>query len=92
MTVRAYRETLSSGKPRVTLEVEVEDQGPGIEDLSKAVLDAYSRGRFPAPDDFDHRPQSLGAGLGAVRRLMDSVEFRNKEEGGLVVRAHKYLP
>ncbi len=92
LIIRAYNEAENSDEPRVSLEIEVEDNGPGIEDLSKAVMDGYSRGRFVNAEKFDGRQESLGAGLGTVQRLMDSVRFENKKEGGLLVRACKYLP
>lgn len=92
LSIRAHDETENRGEPKVTLEIEVEDDGPGIEDFSKAALDGYSRGRFVNAENFDARRESLGAGLGTVLRLMDSVRFENKREGGLLVRAYKYLP
>ncbi len=91
LTIRACKEAGDGGEPRVCLEIEVEDNGPGIEDLNKAVVDGYSRGRFVDGESFDGQRESLGAGLGTVQRLMDSVIFENKAEGGLLVRACKYL-
>jgi len=91
-TIRACREAGNSDdQQKISLEIEVEDDGPGIEDLSKAVVDGYSRGRMVTPENFDGRRESLGAGLGSVLRLMDSVGFENKRGGGLLVRARKYL-
>lgn len=92
LTIRACNEIEDTGEPRVRLEIEVEDDGPGIEDVGKAVLDGYSRGRFVNGENFDVKRNGLGAGLGTVQRLMDSVRFENKRQGGLLVRAYKYLP
>ena len=41
LSIRAHDETENRGEPKVTLEIEVEDDGPGIEDFSKAALDGY---------------------------------------------------
>jgi serine/threonine-protein kinase RsbT len=90
-TIRAFNEEESRDQQRVSLEIEVEDDGPGIEDFNKAVVDGYSRGRLFDPENFDGKRESLGAGLGTVLRLMDSVRFENKRGGGLLVRACKYL-
>jgi len=89
--IRAYQGVKSGEEPKVSLEIEVEDSGPGIEDLGTALMDGYSRGRFVDGENFAPDRQSLGAGLGTVKRLMDSVRFQNKTEGGLLVRAYKYL-
>lgn len=60
------------------------DTGPGIGDPELARRDGYSRGRQLLPED--PRSVGLGAGLGAVHRLMDHVEIRSVAgEGSLVV-------
>jgi anti-sigma regulatory factor (Ser/Thr protein kinase) len=69
------------------LELRVIDHGPGIPDLSQAEQDGVSRGRR-------HSPQtpirdSLGAGLGSVRRLMDEVEVCTVPSVGTTVIARK---
>ncbi len=69
------------------IEVRAIDQGPGIEDLSYAEEDGVSRGRrhsalTPIRD-------SLGSGLGTVRRLMDEVEVRTGPSEGTTVIARK---
>jgi serine/threonine-protein kinase RsbT len=60
-----------------------QDRGPGIDDVSQAVQDGWSKGRTAAT----HPPQgSLGAGLGTVLRLSDTVAFyRTRELGQTVV-------
>lgn len=69
------------------LELRVIDHGPGIPDLSVAEQDGVSRGRrhsaqTPIRD-------SLGTGLGSVRRLMDEVEVRTVPAMGTTVIARK---
>ena len=77
--------------PRPGIELIVEDQGPGIDDIETAVMDGYSEGRFLTDDQWILARSGLGAGLGAVRRLMDRVEIENKPEGGVRVTASKWL-
>ena len=92
LIIRACIEAKMSGRPRVSLGIQVDDDGPGIEDVSQAMMDGYSRGRLVNGENFDGRRESLGAGLGTVQRLMDSVTFENKRGGGLLVTACMYLP
>jgi serine/threonine-protein kinase RsbT len=57
-------------KGRVGLEIQVMDNGPGIVDLERAMVDGYSTaGR-------------LGAGLGAAQRLSDEFEIDSQPGGG----------
>jgi serine/threonine-protein kinase RsbT len=51
------------------------DTGPGLQDPELARSDGYSRGRQLVPED--PRRLGLGAGLGAIERLMDEVEIRS---------------
>jgi len=81
----------ADGERRRGIEIRVEDRGPGIPDLDSAVQDGFSQGRSVSGDDFDPRRDSLGIGLGAVLRLMDTVAFENKPGGGLLVTAYKFL-
>ena len=71
-----------------TFEIVVEDEGPGIEDISSALVDGFSEGAAIPPGA---RTRGLGSGLGAVQRLMDEFCIKNKERGGLYVRALKHL-
>lgn len=71
------------------LELRAIDQGPGIPDLAYAQQDGVSRGRrhsaaAPIRD-------SLGTGLGTVRRLMDEVEISTLPSVGTTVIARKRL-
>jgi serine/threonine-protein kinase RsbT len=77
--------------PQPGVEIIVEDNGPGIDDVEAALTDGYSEGRLLFGDGFTGERQGLGTGLGAVRRLMDQVEIENKTEGGVRVTAHKWL-
>ncbi|MFH2006222.1 MAG: ATP-binding protein [bacterium] len=80
--------------PRPGLEVTVQDDGPGIEDFAKALQDGFSEGRMISDDaPKAARPRrGLGAGLGAVMRLMDELETEVPFGGGLIIKARKYLP
>jgi anti-sigma regulatory factor (Ser/Thr protein kinase) len=61
------------------LEVIAADLGPGIEKPAHAFEDGVSESRA-----------GLGAGLGAVRRLADEVEFDNRISEGLSVTVRKF--
>lgn len=65
------------GKPGVR--VQAVDHGPGIADLDAALRDGFSTGG------------TLGLGLPAVRRLMDSLHIRCPEEGGTHVEAVRWV-
>lgn len=64
---------------RVGLQVESRDSGPGIAHVDLAVRDGYSTGG------------SLGAGLGAVNRLMDYLEISTAMTMGTVIVATKWV-
>jgi anti-sigma regulatory factor (Ser/Thr protein kinase) len=75
--------------PRPGLRLEARDFGPGIADLERALEDHISE----SSDTRTREPGScrgLGVGLGAIQRLMDTLEWHNLEDGGLL-RAEKYL-
>lgn len=61
------------------IEVFAEDHGPGIADVELALQDHYSTGN------------SLGLGLPAVRRMMDSFHIDSAPGAGVRVRASKRL-
>jgi serine/threonine-protein kinase RsbT len=77
-------------QPEPGIEILVEDEGPGIVDIEAVVVDGYSEGKLITWDGVRRR-RGLGAGLGAVHRLMDEVEICNRPEGGVRVVARKYL-
>ncbi|MCP4602504.1 MAG: anti-sigma regulatory factor, partial [Proteobacteria bacterium] len=76
--------------PSQGIEVIVEDDGPGIEDIEHALMDGYSEGRSLKDTSVVER-RGLGAGLGAVKRLMDEVEIVNKAKGGTKVTTRKFV-
>ena len=61
-------------KGRLGLEIIALDNGPGIEDIEKALEDGFSTGG------------GLGIGLGGVRRLMDEFEIQSNVGEGTRVR------
>jgi len=80
-------------EPRPGLRIVVEDDGPGIENIELALQDGFSEGRFIQQSDTRARVRlrGLGAGLGAVRRLMDTFALENRKEGGVRAVAEKFL-
>lgn len=56
------------------------DNGPGIADISKALLPGYSSG------------DGLGMGLPGSRRLMDQLEIVSALNQGTTVTVRKWLP
>ncbi|MDY7040766.1 MAG: anti-sigma regulatory factor [Chloroflexota bacterium] len=62
------------------VEVVVEDEGPGIEDLELALRNGYSTGR------------GFGMGLPGTRRLMDEFEVETRVGKGTKVTVRKWLP
>lgn len=61
------------------IEIIAEDDGPGIEDVERALEDHYSSGG------------SLGLGLPGVRRMMDEFEVVTAPGKGTRVRARKWV-
>jgi serine/threonine-protein kinase RsbT len=55
------------------------DEGPGIENVSLAMRDAYSTG------------QGLGLGLPGARRLMDEFEIESSPGAGTTVKLTKWV-
>ena len=64
---------------RIGIQIVSEDDGPGLPDAEKALTDGYSTAG------------TLGAGLGAVNRLMDQVEFSCPPAGGLRVTCRRFI-
>ncbi|WP_223703410.1 anti-sigma regulatory factor [Sutcliffiella deserti] len=61
------------------LKIHVSDQGPGIENVKKALEDGYSTSN------------SLGAGLPGVKRLMDEFKIDSEMNKGTEIRIVKWL-
>jgi serine/threonine-protein kinase RsbT len=62
------------------IEVVVEDEGPGMEDVKLALRNGYSTGR------------GFGMGLPGTRRLMDEFEIETVVRKGTKVTVRKWLP
>jgi serine/threonine-protein kinase RsbT len=61
------------------IQVEAQDQGPGIADIDRAMQDGYSTGR------------GLGLGLPGSKRLMDEFEIDSKPGKGTRIKMIKWL-
>ena len=71
--------TVIKDEENVGIQVVVEDDGPGIEDVSLAMQDGYTtRG-------------SLGVGLPGARRLMDEFEIVSEPGIGTRIVAKKWI-
>ena len=77
--------------PHCGVRMIVEDDGPGIVDIPAALADGFSEGCFIQERDGATKLKGLGAGLGAVQRLMDTLTIENRPEGGLFVVTEKFL-
>ena len=75
---RSRSERHGAAEERLGLEIIAADNGPGIEDIEKALEDGYSTGG------------GLGIGLGGVRRLMDEFEIQSNVGEGTKVRVVKW--
>jgi anti-sigma regulatory factor (Ser/Thr protein kinase) len=71
--------TANAASGQVGIQIESEDQGPGIADFDRALTDGYSSAG------------SLGAGLGAVNRLMDELELRPLPTRGTHIVCRRWL-
>jgi serine/threonine-protein kinase RsbT len=78
--------------PSRGVEVRAVDHGPGIDNIEAALRDGYSEGRLLSEEETHWFHRGLGMGLGAVKRLMDTLEIRGNPEGGLTIVAGKLLP
>jgi serine/threonine-protein kinase RsbT len=72
--------TLELDAPRRALLVEAVDEGPGIEDMGKALTDGYATG------------EGLGLGLPGSRRLMDDFHILSEPGQGTKVTMRKFIP
>ena len=64
---------------RTGIEIIAEDQGPGIQDIPKALEDHYSSGK------------GLGLGLPGVRRMMDEFTIVSSRSEGTRVTVRKWV-
>jgi serine/threonine-protein kinase RsbT len=63
---------------RAAVHLVITDQGPGIEDIEKAMVDGYSSGN------------GLGLGLSGARRLVDDFAVRSRPGEGTTVELWKW--
>lgn len=63
---------------RKGIEIEFQDQGPGIKDVELALQDGYSTAK------------SLGLGLPGARRLMDEFDLRSQVGAGTTIVCRKW--
>lgn len=77
-----------AGKGEVTIEsdyekgrliITVEDDGPGIKDVDKALQEGFSSGK------------GLGIGLPGAKRIMDVFEIQTSSGKGTTIKMHKLL-
>jgi serine/threonine-protein kinase RsbT len=61
------------------IRITVSDNGPGIEDIDKALQEGYSTG------------QGLGVGLPGAKRIMDEFEIKTNREHGTTIKMCKWL-
>lgn len=61
------------------IDITVSDNGPGIEDINKALEEGYSSG------------QGLGVGLPGAKRIMDEFEIKSNPENGTTIKMCKWL-
>ena len=74
LTIRPLRNGQRAG-----IEIEAEDQGPGIEDVERSFADGYSTAG------------SLGYGLGSVNRLMDEVDISSLPGSGTQIVCRRWI-
>lgn len=63
---------------RAAVHLVISDQGPGIEDIDRAMVDGYSSGN------------GLGLGLSGARRLVDDFAVRSQPGAGTTVELWKW--
>lgn len=85
LTIRTIR------SPHIGIELIAEDAGPGMADVVAAMQDGYSQGVPPGPRIDGPTRESLGTGLGSVRRMMDVMEVESKPGNGTRIVARKWL-
>jgi serine/threonine-protein kinase RsbT len=76
--------------PRLWIEVRASDRGPGLGGGGEDFSDGFSEGRRIGPDAPRMRGHGLGAGLGAVLRLMDEVRVVRGADGRCQILARRW--
>lgn len=77
-------------KPSQWLEIVVEDKGSGGKVIDAQELTTLINSRKDLPDTEIHGLRGRGLAR-IVARWTDELEFRNRLEGGMLVRARKYI-
>jgi serine/threonine-protein kinase RsbT len=75
--------------PPAWVEFTALDHGPGIRDVKVAIRDGVSEGVHISETLRPGDRRGIGAGLGAIQRLMSEVDIGPASDGGTVVRARK---
>jgi anti-sigma regulatory factor (Ser/Thr protein kinase) len=78
------------GSGRAGIEIAASDQGPPIKDLESALRDGWTDGAPIDPVGLLRR-RGIGAGLGAVARLSESLTYENTSQGK-VITVRRFLP
>lgn len=78
------------GAPRPGIRIVVEDSGPGIPDVDLALQDGVSEGHTVLDRPSGKPRRGLGAGLGAVKRLLDEVQIETPPAGGTRITGTKW--
>ncbi|AKU99301.1 Anti-sigma B factor RsbT [Labilithrix luteola] len=73
--------TVHQGPP-TSIQVVIEDDGPGIPEVEDALRDGFSEGRWLTPDVPMSKRRGLGTGLGAVQRMMTQLTISRRASGG----------
>lgn len=71
--------TIKSDHEEGRLMITVADEGPGIEDVEKALQEGFSSGK------------GLGIGLPGAKRIMDVFEIQTSSGEGTTIKMHKLL-
>ena len=69
-----------SDRDRRLIEIVFDDDGPGIEDVERALEEGYSTAN------------GMGHGLSGTQKLMDEFEIETSAKTGTTVTVRKYLP
>lgn len=77
-------------KPSQWLEIIVEDKGNGVKTSDAAALATLINARKDLSDSEIHGLRGRGLAR-IVARWTDELEFKNRLEGGMLVRARKYI-
>ena len=86
----ALRLSVDDGAPSV-VELLAEDDGPGLDDVDRALRDGISEGVDLSTTEPNRKRRGLGAGLGAIARQMDSLTIERRSGGGTRLLARRRM-